>query len=239
LRVWTVSAAGIGASPAARAFGGQAVGTIGGAGTVTLESNGGMPLTIERLRMAGANPEDFVAVADECTGETIDAGGSCTVKVRFAPTATGARTATLRVLSDAAQGSIDVALSGTGTVLSAGAAGPAGPRGAVGPAGPRGPVGPPGRDARVTCSTGKAKKGKVKVTCKVTYVAAKSARTVRGRLSRNGRTYARLARRAIAGGRFKMRLRATRRLPAGRYWLVVVSTDRRGQETVARHRVRV
>jgi hypothetical protein len=114
--------------------------------------------------------------------------------------------------------------------------GPAGPRG---PVGARGPVGPPGRDARVTCSAGKAKKGKVKVTCKVTYVAAKSARTVRGRLSRNGRTYARLSRRSIAGGRVGLRLRATRRLPAGRYWLVVVTTDRRDHETVARHRVRV
>ena len=95
------------------------------------------------------------------------------------------------------------------------------------------------RDARVRCSAGKAKRGKVKVTCKVTYVAAKSARTVRGRLSRDGRTYPRLSRRTIAGGRIGLRLRATRRLPAGRYWLVVLTTDRRGHESVGRHRVRV
>ena len=236
MRVWTVTAPGIGAAPAAHAFGTQAVGTIGAARTVTLTSNGDVPLTIGRLRLAGALPEDFVPVADDCTGETIDPGNSCTVKVRFAPSATGARIATLRVFSDAAQGTVDVALSGTGTAPAAGTPGPAGPRGPVGPVGP---VGPPGRDARVTCSAGKAKKGKVKVTCKVTYVAAKSARTVRGRLSRNGRTYARLSRRSIAGGRVGLRLRATRRLPAGRYWLVVVTTDRRDHETVARHRVRV
>ena len=91
----------------------------------------------------------------------------------------------------------------------------------------------------MTCKTGKAKKGKVKVTCKVVYVTAKSARTLRARLTRAGRTHARLTRRPIAGRRIELRLAATSRLRAGRYELVVVTGDRHGRLTVARHRVRV
>jgi hypothetical protein len=85
----------------------------------------------------------------------------------------------------------------------------------------------------------KKKKGAVKVTCKVVYVTARSARTVRARLTRAGRTYARLPRRAVRGGRVRLRLAATRSLGAGRYRLVVVTGDGRGHLTVARHRVRV
>ena len=85
----------------------------------------------------------------------------------------------------------------------------------------------------------KKKNGKVKVTCKVVYVTARSARTVRARLTRAGRTYARLARRPIAGRRVELRLAASSRLRAGRYRLVVVTGDGHGHLTVARHRVRV
>jgi hypothetical protein len=70
-------------------------------------------------------------------------------------------------------------------------------------------------------------------------VTARSARTVRARLTRSGRTYARLARRPTAGRPVKMNLAATSRLRAGRYQLVVVTGDGHGRETVARHRVRV
>jgi hypothetical protein len=91
----------------------------------------------------------------------------------------------------------------------------------------------------VRCKPGKAKKRKVKVSCKVVYVTASSARTVRARLSRAGRTYARLTRRPIAGRRVELRLAATSRLRAGRYQLVVVTGDGHGHLTVARHRVRV
>ena len=91
----------------------------------------------------------------------------------------------------------------------------------------------------MTCKAAKAKKGNVKVTCKVVYVTAKSARTLRARLTRAGRTHAWLTRRPIAGRRIELRLAATSTLRAGRYELVVVTGDRHGRLTVARHRVRV
>ena len=109
----------------------------------------------------------------------------------------------------------------------------------MGAQGPAGPQGQAGRDAGVTCVVPKKKKGKVKVTCKVVYVTARSARTVRARLTRAGRTYARLPRRAVSSGRVPLRLSVTRSLRAGRYRLVVVTGDGRGHLTVARHRVHV
>jgi hypothetical protein len=85
----------------------------------------------------------------------------------------------------------------------------------------------------------KKKRGQVKVTCKVVYVTARATRSVRARLTRAGRTHARLPRRAVSGGRVRLRLAATRALRPGRYRLVVVTGDGRGHLAVARHRVRV
>ena len=266
LRVWTVVApapapeAGVVPSPASLGFGSQATGTIGVAKTITLTSSGEAPLVVDRVRIEGGHAEEFLDAADTCAGETIAPDATCTVKLRFAPSAEGSRGAVLKVFSNAPGDALAVALSGTGTSPASqgtGPAGPAGPEGpagsvgptgatgatgATGPAGPQGPVGPqgpPGRDARVTCTAGKAKNGKVKVTCKVRYVTASSARTIRARLTRGGRTCARLARRPIAGRRVELRLAAPSRLRAGRYRLVVVTGDGHGRLTAARHRVRV
>ena len=105
LRLWTVVAAppppeaGVVASPASQDFGSQAVATIGASRTVTLTSTGDAPLAIDRVRITGSHPEDFLAAADACTGETVAPDATCTVKLRFAPSATGARSAVLRVRS--------------------------------------------------------------------------------------------------------------------------------------------
>jgi hypothetical protein len=290
LRTWTVVAAppppeaGVVPSPASLGFGSEATGTIGAARALTLTSSGDAPLVVDRVKVVGSHAEDFLNAADSCAGETIAPDATCTIKLRFAPSTQGSRSAVLKVFSNAPGGELDVDLGGTGTAPATpgtgpagptgpeGPAGPAGPAGnegpmglpgaegapgapgatgatgvtgatgAAGPAGPAGPVGPqgpPGRDARVTCKSGKAKKRKVKVTCKVVYMTARSARTVRARLTRAGRTYARLPRRPIARRRVELSLAATSRLRAGRYQLVVVTDDGHGRLTVARHRVRV
>jgi Ca2+-binding RTX toxin-like protein len=102
----------------------------------------------------------------------------------------------------------------TGETGSTGAAGPAGPGGAAGPAGPA------GRDAVVTCVPGKAKGGKVKVTCSVKVTSASAVRAV---FRRGGR--------AVASRRGRV---VSVRLARGRYRLVV----RYGSETVVQ-RLRV
>jgi hypothetical protein len=247
LRTWTVAAAaGVVASPASLGFGSGTTGSIGAARTLTLTSSGNAPLIIDRVKVLGGHAEDFLNAADACSGETIAPGATCTIKLRFAPSAEGARVAVLKVFSNAPTGELNVDLSGSGTAPTiivatgaTGATGAPGPAGPAGPIGPVGPQGPAGRDARVTCKPSKARKGKVKVTCRVVYVTAKSARTVRARLTRSGRTYARLTRRSIAGRRVKLNLAATGTLRAGRYQLVVVTSDGHGRQTVARHRVRV
>jgi hypothetical protein len=284
LRTWTVveapppPEAGAVPSPASLGFGSETTGTIGAARTLTLTSSGDAPLVVNRVRVTGSQAEDFLNAADTCAGETIAPDATCTIKLRFAPSAEGSRSAVLKVFSNAPGGELDVDLGGTGTAPAApgtgptgpagpeGPAGPAGPTGnegpmglpgaegapgapgatgatgATGPAGPVGPVGPqgpPGRDARVRCQSDKANKRKVKVTCKVVYVTARSARTVRARLTRAGRTYARLTRHPIAHRRVELRLAARSTLRAGRYQLVVVTGDGHGRLTVARHRVRV
>jgi hypothetical protein len=245
LRTWTVveapppPEAGAVPSPASLGFGSETTGTIGAARTLTLTSSGDAPLVVNRVRVTGSQAEDFLNAADTCAGETIAPDATCTIKLRFAPSAEGSRSAVLKIFSNAPGGELDVDLGGTGTAPAAPGTGPAGPAGPVGPVGPVGPQGPPGRDARVTCKPGKAKKGKVKVSCKVVYVTATSARTVRARLSRAGRTYARLTRRPIADRRVQLRLAATSRVRAGRYQLFVVTGDGHGRLTVARHRVRV
>src|SRR5215831_5697228 len=97
-----------GVSPASLNFGSQNVGTSSGAQTVTLSNTGTGPLTISSVSTSG----DF-AQTNNC-GTSVAAGGSCTISVTFAPTATGARTGTLTVTDDAAGSPQLVNLSGDG-----------------------------------------------------------------------------------------------------------------------------
>jgi Ca2+-binding RTX toxin-like protein len=98
----------------------------------------------------------------------------------------------------------------------AGPAGPTGATGSTGATGATGATGPAGRDAVVTCVPGKAKGGKVKVTCSVKVA---SASAVRATFKRGGRAVATRRGRAVSA-----------RLAPGRYTLVV----RYGSKTVVR-----
>ena len=98
-------------TPTTLAFGDQATGTTSAARTVTVSNPGTAPLTVSGLTVTGANASEFAATG--CTA-VVAPGGSCTVSVTFAPGATGARTASLQVVSDAATAAPAVALTGTG-----------------------------------------------------------------------------------------------------------------------------
>jgi hypothetical protein len=160
-------------APSGLTFGTQALGTLSAGQTATITA-GTLPLHVTGVGTTGADRDDFLLGADSCSGETLAPGEQCTVGVRFAPSAAGARNATLVVRSDAADDP-QLTLAGTGGAAPqgppgdpgargatgpqgpqgpigatgpAGSAGPTGPRGATGPKGPRGPA---GRDAVVTC----------------------------------------------------------------------------------------
>jgi hypothetical protein len=177
-------------------------------------------------------PGDFElpVASNGCDEATLNAGGTCLLGVRFAPTATGPRTASA-VVSDASGRIGEIPLTGTGIPTPAsgpvgpvgpagdpGATGPAGAGGAPGPKGDPGATGPqgiPGRAIQATCTT----KGKPpKTSCRIVVLPSETAATaIRARLLRGGKTVARGS--APRAGRVK--LRQSRRLRPGRYTLAV------------------
>jgi len=113
----------LGVSPTSVAFGDQSLGTASDAQTVTITNTaaaGSQPLVLE-LMIAGANSGDFSLANDTCSGAGIPAGttASCTVDVRFAPTALGSRSASLSISSNAASSPDTVPLGGSGTAAGA------------------------------------------------------------------------------------------------------------------------
>jgi hypothetical protein len=110
----TASLTGIGEAPAtdtlsafALTFAQQQIGTTSGAQTITLTNSGGVPLT---LIAASVSPGDF-SVVNAC-GNSLAAHAICAFNVIFAPTAVGARTATLTITDQFRYQ--NVLLSGTG-----------------------------------------------------------------------------------------------------------------------------
>ena len=88
-------------SPGSYSFPATNVGQPGGSETVTLTNNGDRPLRVASAIVEGTNTADFHIITDKCSQSTVAIGGTCTVVVQFAPTAAGARTATL-TFTDAA-----------------------------------------------------------------------------------------------------------------------------------------
>src|SRR4051794_33657489 len=121
-----------------------------------------------------------------------------------------------------------------GSAGAAGADGAAGRDGQQGPQGPQGPAGaqgPPGRDAVVTCKVVKKRRKTPKVTCTV-RLAARAKRSAR--LVRKGKVYA--SGRSV-GTRGSLRLRPVRRIPHGRYMLLVKITGADSRSVTLRQRV--
>ncbi|MFJ5612681.1 choice-of-anchor D domain-containing protein [Streptomyces sp. NPDC093221] len=100
-------AEGVTASPSALNFGSVATGSTSAAQTATVTNPTGSAASVSAITTSG----DF-SQTNTC-GTSIPANGSCTVSVKFAPTATGARAGTLTV--GAGGNTSTVALSGTGT----------------------------------------------------------------------------------------------------------------------------
>ena len=100
-------ASGVTASPGALSFGSVVTGTTSAAQTVTVSNPTGSAAAVSSIAASG----DF-SQTNTC-GSSIAANGSCTVSVKFAPTATGSRTGSLTVNAGGVTNT--VSLSGTGT----------------------------------------------------------------------------------------------------------------------------
>jgi trimeric autotransporter adhesin len=81
--------------------------------TITLTNSGDQPLTLSGVMFSGANAGDFSVQGNTC-GTSIAVGVSCTISVSFDPSAPGARSAILQIVSSAASSPDSVQVSGTG-----------------------------------------------------------------------------------------------------------------------------
>ncbi|MBX3275855.1 MAG: choice-of-anchor D domain-containing protein [Sandaracinaceae bacterium] len=117
LTATSVTIGNIAIDPTANDYGITPVGMQTGGVTYTVRNTGSSATGALAVAIAGSNPADFPIVSggDGCSGTTLPGGGECTIAVRFAPVASGARSATLRV-SGTPGGVATSALSGTGEV---------------------------------------------------------------------------------------------------------------------------
>jgi hypothetical protein len=99
-------------TPQSHDFGKQAVGTSSRGQVFALTNNGDTSLQLSGASIVGANEDQFRLAGDDCTDVTLQPGAGCAVRVKFAPDARGARSATLRITGDG--GSLTAALSGAG-----------------------------------------------------------------------------------------------------------------------------
>ncbi|MEN3308349.1 MAG: hypothetical protein V7603_4551 [Micromonosporaceae bacterium] len=95
-------------NPASLTFATQALNTTSAAQAVTVSNTGTATAAVSGVAVTG----DF-SQTNTC-GTSIAAGASCTVNVSFRPTASGSRTGTLTVTSNATNSPTTVGLSGTG-----------------------------------------------------------------------------------------------------------------------------
>jgi hypothetical protein len=216
-------------------LGTQATGTIGTSRTVTVTNTGVDPLQVRLARVTGGDSDDFIVSTDTCSDEDVPAGETCTVGVRFIPTATGARSSALRIVSNALGSARTVTLTGTATATAVPAA-VAGPQGPAGSTGPRGTRGATGQNASVTCRLRAGAGAGARLRCTVHLTRAARRHLSRVLLTRNGTVFA--SGRARRGST-AVRLVNKRRLRAGRYTLILVKTGAAGRRAATRSTVYV
>ncbi len=100
-------------TPTAEKFPATKVGVTSAAKTVTIKNNLPTVLTLSGTSFTGTNAVDFAQSGTTCGG-TLGAGLTCTVSIKFTPTAKGSRAAILNVSDSAVTSPQTVALSGTG-----------------------------------------------------------------------------------------------------------------------------
>lgn len=106
---------GISADPARLDFGRVPVAGGTAVMTVTVRNNDTVSRTISRLSKGGNHPGDFIIGNDQCTGRTLAGGGTCTFTVTFNPSATGTRSAVIRIFRNGSSTALRVPVRGIGT----------------------------------------------------------------------------------------------------------------------------
>jgi hypothetical protein len=102
-------------TPSSLTFAARDVGTTSAPQSITVANTGNASLFINSAQVKGANPLDFTAVGDGCSGLTLAPGASCSMSITFRPTTTGTRSASLIVTDNAPNSPQTASITGTGT----------------------------------------------------------------------------------------------------------------------------
>lgn len=94
-------------------FGALVAGAASPAKSITVNNTGQAALTFSSITVGGANANVFTLGGTCATGTSVPAGGSCTVTVTANPSANGTFSGNLSLASNASNGAVSVALSGT------------------------------------------------------------------------------------------------------------------------------
>jgi hypothetical protein len=113
--VYMITAYVVKLSATSLTFNTQVIGTTSAGKSVTVKNSGAATLTITGITIGGTNPGDFSRTTT--CGATLSAGTSCTITVKFSPTASGTRTAALNLTDNAPDSPQTVTLTGTGTAV--------------------------------------------------------------------------------------------------------------------------
>lgn len=97
-------------------FGGVSVGQNSGTQQITIRNDGMSASGIipGPAILLGADPAHFEITADTCYMQNLSMGGTCTVTVRFTPTAAGQRSANVMLMSGGPLGNVSADLKGNG-----------------------------------------------------------------------------------------------------------------------------
>ena len=87
-------------SPTSLTFSSQAIGSMSAARTIVIKNSGLGALRISAILITGAHSAEFSSTND-CSA-SIDRNGACTVSIKFSPSLTGSRSATLEIRSNTA-----------------------------------------------------------------------------------------------------------------------------------------
>jgi hypothetical protein len=97
-------------------FGITPVGTTAPAQTISVVNNATVPTGIITLQKLGVDAAEFTVSMDTCTGLSLTAKSTCSLKVAFAPNGVGARSAMVQ-LTASPGGSVTAAATGIGEAL--------------------------------------------------------------------------------------------------------------------------
>jgi hypothetical protein len=107
---------GVSLSPKRLTFRTQVVGTTSAPKTVTLTNLASSTLTITSI--TSTDTAEFQVAATSTCGTSVPAGGSCDIGVTFSPTASGTRTAKIKIADSELGSPQTIAVTGTGTYVS-------------------------------------------------------------------------------------------------------------------------